>query len=370
VPSPLKAFFGPPVLARIASEVGGAFPAFPRRAFLADAAAGLDALELLDRGRHIAAALRRHLPSDPAEAIGILESSLGPPLERTEGNGMAPFAYLPHAFFVRTHGLACFEVSMRAQHALTQRFTAEWSLRPFLAREPARTLAVLETWTRDESPHVRRLVSEGTRPRLPWAERLTVFRDDPTPVLRLLERLRDDPHPYVRRSVANHLNDLGKDDPALLVRLASRWLEDAPPARRHLVRHALRTAVKRGDPAALRALGFGPAPAVRATKVRISPARPRIGDDVRIDFEIVNPSRRPVDVVVDLGVHFVKASGATAPKVFKVRALRLEPGARIALGKTISLAQHSTRTHRPGRHVVDVRLNGRVVPGGVFHLRA
>ena len=176
-----------------------------------DATRGLEALELMDRGRHVMRAMRTHLPQDPAEAIGILERSLGPPLDGTEGHGMAPFRYLPHVLFVATHGLRCFEASMRAQHALTQRFTAEFSVRPFLEAEPARTLARLTAWTRDPSPHVRRLVSEGTRPRLPWAGRLRAFQRDPTPTLALLERLKDDPHPYVRRSVANHLNDIGKD---------------------------------------------------------------------------------------------------------------------------------------------------------------
>jgi len=367
--APLKAFFDARVVGDIANEVAAVHRGFARAAFVRDATRGLDALELMDRGRHVMRALRTHLPPDPAEAIGVLERSLGPPLDATEGHGMAPFRYLPHAFFVAAHGLGCFDVALRAQHALTQRFTAEFSIRRFLEEMPERTLARLETWTRDPSPHVRRLVSEGTRPRLPWAGRLRAFQRDPTPVLRLLERLKDDPHPYVRRSVANHLNDIGKDHPARLLEVATRWLDGATPERRRLVAHALRTAIKRGDPDALRALGYGAVPGVRLARAVVAPARPRIGGDVRIDVEVENTGARAADVVVDLGVHFVKASGATSAKVFKMRAVRLAAGAKVTLGKRISLAQQTTRTHHPGAHRVDVRLNGRVVPAGAFALR-
>ncbi|MFO0933968.1 MAG: DNA alkylation repair protein [Planctomycetota bacterium] len=375
--APLKDFFSAEVVRAVADELSAAHRPFPRAAFVRDATRGLQALELMDRGRHVMRAMRAHLPDDPAEAIGILERSLGPPLDATgpreaagEGHGMAPFRYLPHVLFVAEHGLPCFEASMRAQHALTQRFTAEFSVRRFLEAEPARTLARLEAWTRDPSPHVRRLVSEGTRPRLPWAGRLRAFQRDPSPTLALLERLKDDPHPYVRRSVANHLNDIGKDHPALLVEVATRWLRGASPERRRLVEHGLRTAIKRGDPAALRALGFRAAPDVEVVRATVTPAAPRIGGAVRIDVEVRNGAARAADVVVDLGVHFVKADGGAKPKVFKLRAVRLPPGGSVVLGRRIALAQLSTRTHRPGHHAVDVRLNGRVVPAGGFTLRA
>jgi 3-methyladenine DNA glycosylase AlkC len=365
----LKDFFDAEVVRRLARDVSAVRPAFPSRGFVRDARAGLDRLELLDRGRHIAAALRRHLPQPPADAIDVLVRSLGPPLPETEGNGMAPFFYLPHVLFVAEHGHSCFEASMRAQHALTQRFSAEFSIRRFLEREPERTLARLEEWTRDPSPHVRRLVSEGTRPRLPWAGRLRAFQRDPAPVLLLLERLKDDPHPYVRRSVANSLNDIGKDHPTVLVETATRWLEGATPERRRLVEHALRTAVKRGDASGLRALGFRPAASVELVRGRVVPVRPRIGEHVVFEVEVANGGRASVDVVVDLGVHFVKASGRAAPKVFKLRSLRLDPGGTATLRKRISLAQQTTRTHYPGRHAFDVRINGRVVPAGGFDLR-
>src|SRR5512138_831403 len=179
----LKSAFGRATVEAIGDAVARVHPSFPRAAFVADATRGLAARELLARGEHVARALRAHLPAGYREALAILVASLGPELPERglEGLGMAPFFYLPHVAFVRAWGLLDFDASMEAQHALTRRFTAEWSIRPFLEAEPARTLAVLRAWARDPSPHVRRLVSEGTRPRLPWAPRLRRFVEDPRP---------------------------------------------------------------------------------------------------------------------------------------------------------------------------------------------
>ena len=257
---PLKNGFGPDVPGRIARLIAAVHPSFPRAAFTTQALAGYEDLELMPRGRQIAAALRTHLPPEPDVAIGILVASLGSlDEERAEDNPMASFILMPHCIFVADYGLEHFDVSMTANYEFTKRFTAEFSIRPFITRYPGRTLALLSKWTRDPSEDVRRLVSEGTRPRLPWAPRLPEFQADPTPVLDLLERLKDDPSLYVRRSVANNLNDIGKDHPALLVKTAAAWMEGASSDRAWLVRHALRSAVKRGDAGALRVLGYGDA---------------------------------------------------------------------------------------------------------------
>jgi 3-methyladenine DNA glycosylase AlkC len=206
----LKTFFSPELVAEI-----GASMKLPR-AFVREATRGLEDMELMDRARHVARCLNAHLPSDYERAAQVIIDSLGPELDRTEGFGMAIFRYLPHVLFVAEHGLDHFDVSMRAQHEITRRFSAEFSLGRFVERYPQSTLAVLREWTGDPSVHVRRLVSEGTRPRLPWAPRLRTFEKDPRPVIELLDRLKDDPEDYVRRSVANHLNDTGKTHPALV----------------------------------------------------------------------------------------------------------------------------------------------------------
>ncbi|HIK14188.1 MAG TPA: DNA alkylation repair protein [Leptolyngbyaceae cyanobacterium M33_DOE_097] len=259
-------------------------------------------------------------------------------------------------------------VETGARSQLTQRFTAEFSIRPFLERYPAATLARLQQWASDPSPHVRRLVSEGTRPRLPWASRLREFQQDPRPVLALLELLKDDPELYVRRSVANNLNDIGKDHPPLLMETARRWMIDATDERRWLVRHALRSAIKRAEPDALAIMGFGKQANVAINQVKIKPERPAIGESITIAFEVSNIDSQPQRVLIDLRVHFVKANGRTSPKVFKLKTVDLAPQASVQLEKRLSLVHMTTRKHYCGTHQIDVLLNGSAQPLGNFEL--
>lgn len=367
---PLKNQFGADVPVKIAGMISAVFHRFPAEAFIRDALQGYEALDLMRRGKKIASAMSRHLPDDYVEATEILIASLGPKLVKTEDFGMSSFLYLPHTMFVAEHGIDHFEMSMRAQYELTQRFTAEFSIRPLLERYPEATLTQLATWAKDPSPHVRRLVSEGTRPRLPWASRLCDFQKDPSPVLTLLELLKDDPSLYVRRSVANNLNDIGKDHPDVLVETTWRWLKDATEERRWLIRHALRSAVKRGEAGALRVMGFGEPADVSICQVSIEPERPAQGDNVTISFVITNTTSKAQAVLVDLRIHYVKVNGKTGPKVFKLKAAKLAPHGSAQLMKTISLAAMSTRKHYAGTHKVEVLLNGNATFLGAFELRS
>ena len=368
----LKLFFSPELVRRLAADIQRAHPEFPARNFVRDACAGLDELELMDRGKHISRALAAHLPQSYPEAIEVLLRSLGPEHASDElvGAGMAPFYYLPHVLFVAERGLDHFDVSMHAQFELTKRFSAESSLRPYIAKYPEQTFGVLRAWTGDRNPHVRRLVSEGTRLRLPWAMRVAWLDENPERVLELLELLKDDEASLVRRSVANNLNDLGKVRPELLTRTCSAWLQDASDERRALIEHALRSAVKRGQSEALHLLGYGKKASVAIERVRIVPARVPVGARVTIGFALRSTSRTPQDVLVDVAVHFVKASGKAAPKVFKLTRTTLQPRSRVVLQMSVSLAVHTTRKPRPGRHAVDVIVNGRAERIGSFDVVA
>lgn len=362
--------------ARIADMLRVAWSRFDSRSFLADVRPGYDALELMQRGQSIAQAMERHLPKPYPKALEILVASMGPPMgldaagEPVSGDRPhSAFLYLPHSMFIAAHGLGHFEASMRAQHALTQRFTAEFCVRPFLQHHKEATLARLMLWTQDESAHVRRLVSEGSRPRLPWAPRLRDFMTDPTPLLPLLERLRDDPSSYVRRSVANHLNDIGKDHPAVLTKTARAWLNGADGQRERLVRHALRFAIKRGDAQALDALGMAHLVRLDLGQVAIRPARPTIGGAVDIVFDLHNNGRKEQTALADLRVSYVKADGAVRPKVFKLKQIELPAGGSERLSKRLSMAQMTTRKHYPGVHSLELLLNGRAQRLGQFELR-
>jgi 3-methyladenine DNA glycosylase AlkC len=365
---PLVNQYGADVPQAIAAMITAVFPSFNAAGFVAEVLDGYDAQPLMARGNRIARALRRFLPDDYPKALAILMDSISQPHGRDPGLVLGSFLFLPHTLFVAEFGLGHFELSMAAQHALTQRFSAEFSIRPFLLHHPEATLRQLKLWTQDPSVHVRRLVSEGSRPRLPWAPRLRPFQADPRPVLALLERLRDDPELYVRRSVANNLNDIGKDHPALLADTAQAWLQGASPERAWIVGHALRSALKRGEAGALEVLGFGAAAQVAVGQVDITPQQPRMGGTVEIAFEVSNQQSRTQRVLVDLGVAYVKANGQNRVKVFKLKTLELAPGQTVRLGKKLSLAEMSTRKHQPGQHPVTVILNGQAQALGVFEL--
>jgi 3-methyladenine DNA glycosylase AlkC len=258
--STLKTLLDREAIQCLAHNVALAHRGFDAEAFQEAARSGLEPLAILQRGQHLAQALRAHLPSRYEDAVAVLLRSLTPPLTRTDELGLGVFFYLLHVCFVAAFGLDAehngdrdpYETSMCAQYELTRRFSAEFSIRPFLIRWPERTLARLREWAGDPDPHVRRLCSEGSRPRLPWAQRIPAFVKDPRPVLPILEALKDDPDLYVRRSVANHVGDIAKDHPALAFELCERWVEDASPDRKWLIRHAVRHPAKSGVRAALR----------------------------------------------------------------------------------------------------------------------
>lgn len=251
----LAQLIGPDLVKLLAESLAAVYEPFQAKRFQRRAVDGLGELGLMDRAAHVGQAMAAELPDDFERSAQVLIASLGPELAATEGNGLAPFFYLPHSQVVFHRGSASLPAALQVCYELTKRFTAEFCIRPLLIYDPENTLQVLRRWTTDPNPHVRRLVSEGTRPRLPWGLRLRMFQDDPRPTLALLEQLVDDVEPYVRRSVANHLGDVLKDNPDLGYATCERWLAAAQatncdPAvassRNWIVRHALRLPAKKG----------------------------------------------------------------------------------------------------------------------------
>jgi 3-methyladenine DNA glycosylase AlkC len=257
----LKHLLGPEAVECLAHNIALVEPGFPIETFRRTAVDGLEPLRLMQRGDHIAAALRLHLPAVYGHAVEVIVRSLTPVRTETDAFGLAELFYIPHSCFIANYGIDPtdnggadpFEASMAALHALTTRFTSEFAVRPFLIEQPGRTLAQIMAWTSDPNPHVRRFCSEGTRPRLPWGRRVPALVTDPRLTLPILEALKDDPSLYVRRSVANHLGDIAKDHPETAFELCERWLlEGASGDLERLIRHAIRYPVKRGDARALR----------------------------------------------------------------------------------------------------------------------
>jgi 3-methyladenine DNA glycosylase AlkC len=364
----LKNLYGISVATKIAHMLQHVESNFDSDGFIEHVQRGYEQLELMDRARKIAVALKVFLPDDFKQAVAILLASLDSPVEHEQKNRLAQFIFMPHTIYVAANGLDDFDTSMQAHYQLTQRFTSEFAIRPFIQRYPEKCLALLTQWTKDPNLHVRRLVSEGTRPRLPWASRLPEFIQDPSAVIDLLTLLKDDTELYVRRSVANNLNDIGKDHPRLLADTAKAWLEDASKDRVWLVRHALRSAIKRGEQGALQALGYGKVADVRIENVNITPREAKMGSNIQINFKLVNQATKASALMVDFAIHFIKANGNGNPKVFKLKAVELQPNQSQQFSKKVSLKLMSTRTLYPGSHKVEVVVNGVNTLMGHFEL--
>jgi 3-methyladenine DNA glycosylase AlkC len=360
----LKIFFNKTVIEGLARDFAQTHRGFDPKQFAKECFMGLDSLELMARARHIAEVLRRQLPADFPEAAAVILRSLP---SRPTLSGMDAFRYLPHVFYVSKYGIAHFEEAMHVQYQLTQHFTAEFSIRAFIEKYPEQAHARLRAWAADPNVHVRRLVSEGSRPRLPWAGRLRAYQADPTPVLALLELLKDDPELYVRRSVANSLNDIAKDHPETAVRVCREWMQGAAAERAWIVKHALRSLVKAGHPGALAVLGVGAAPKVNVKPARFTPKVARLGGKVQFSFELL--SKKAQTLQVDYRVHFVKANGKTAAKVFKLRRLEVTAGESVTLSSTVSFAPMTTRKSYPGVHRFEALVNGVGFPLGAVRLQ-
>ena len=373
---PLKYLLNDTVPPRIAAMVRRAWRKFDTTAFLQQVEPGYESLELMARGQRIAQALQAHLPQDVPRALGVLVESMDPPMgidaagEPDAGDRpYSAFLYLPHSIYIGTHGLPHFEAAMAAQHALTQRFTAEFAIRPFWVHHPELTLRTLHTWVHDPSAHVRRLVSEGSRPRLPWGLRLQSLVADPTPMLPLLSLLQDDPSEYVRRSVANHLNDIAKDHPQLLLHWLKTHLPEAPKTRQRLLRHACRTLIKQGHPGVMAAWGLGQPFHGQAT-LALDTMQVHVGGVLGLSVTLASTATQPQTLEIDLRVHYRKADGSLAPKVFKGQQITLEAGSTWPWRKKLSFRPVTTRTLYPGPHRLEVQINGQVVAGSPFELLA
>lgn len=245
---------------KLAKDIKAVYPAFKEKEFGRSVVAEFPELELMQRIAHISAVLREYLPQDYLEALGVLVTSLPAPCDPSlSDDDFGEFIYAPYGHFVSEYGCEkkYLKESLAAIKEITQRFSCEWAIRNFLNTFPKETLTELKRWTRDSHYHVRRLVSEGTRPNLPWAKKVKLTSVDTLP---LLELLYVDNTRYVTRSVANHLNDIAKAGPLLVVETLKRWQESGKQSEaemKFILKHSLRTLVKQGNKDALALLGHG-----------------------------------------------------------------------------------------------------------------
>ncbi|MFA3917674.1 hypothetical protein [Ruegeria hyattellae] len=352
-------------IAYLAGLFGEASGAFDRRGFESRVMARLPELELKERIDWIADCLAEAVPGDLQTVAPVIVSALPDPLDPTlSDDDFGDFIFAPLGEWVARVGADDLDLSLDVLAELTQRFSMEWAIRPFLNAGPSRVLDRMEAWCDHDSYHVRRLVSEGTRPRLPWGQAVSLDLTDPLP---LLDRLHADPTRYVTRSVANHLNDIAKKDADLVLGRVSGWRargQQEAEELRWMTGHALRGLVKQGHPGAMKELGYDPD--AKLSAVLHLPGTARIGEALAFTVDLT--ASRPTPVLVDYVIHFQRPGGKVSPKVHKLKQTRIETG-ELSLSKKHKLKGNATTFKLvPGSHLIEVQINGRTRASATFDL--
>ncbi len=365
MPEPFKNFFNPELVGHMADQFTRQRGSFDKQLFLTMSLDNFDQLELKERSNQIAAALKASLPGDFRQACAILTGSLRPTEEKEQvaaelhPAGVGGWAVMPMCDYVADAGIDDFDFAMDVLKEMTKRSSAEFAVRPLLTADMDRAMKHVERWSTDKSLHVRRLASEGIRPRLPWGMRLSMFVEDPAPILPILETLKDDPEEYVRRSVANNLNDIAKDHPDIVAAIARQWLSGSPDKNRvRLVRHACRSLIKSGHQPTLDALGYKPAQAALYA-FELNRDTVGFGESIEFSAQLKSTADHDQDLIIDYIIHHQKANGTTTPKVFKWKNARLSKGAGLGLKKTHAFKAITTRKYHPGRHIIEIQANGK-----------
>ncbi|MFV0358160.1 hypothetical protein [Tropicimonas sp.] len=352
----------------LAGWMQSADPGFPVRAFVSDVMARLPELELKARIDWIAECLIARLPPGFPDAADIVRAALPPPLDPTRtDDDFGDFIVAPLGVVVERLGLGDPQRALDLLEDITRRFSMEYSIRTFLNRWPDEVLARMEDWAGHENYHVRRLVSEGTRPRLPWGQRIGIA---PGRALPLLDRLHADSTRYVTRSVSNHLNDLTKSDPAAVMERVGQWraaeLQDSKELD-WMARHALRTLVRAGDPGALEMLGYRAGAEVALIALEVSPAVVGIG--AAMEIAVTLRAARRERVIVDYSVDFARANGRRGERVFRLKDAEIVPDRTVTFRKRhVFKADATTFSLYPGPHFLHLQLNGRRLGQVAFEL--
>ncbi len=351
----------------LANRIQQHYPSFDKEQFLTSIFQTLYDLELKERSNLIIDTLKIHLPKEFDEALSILLASKIDEITVMEVTGFDGFIMMPLTGYISRYGLEYFDLSTRALYEMTKCFTAEFDIRFFIEKYPDQMFELLSQWAKDPNVHVRRLVSEGTRPRLPWAFQLKAFIKDPTYVIALLTLLKDDCELYVRRSVANNLNDISKEHPQIVIETLKSW-QNGSKEMAWITKHALRTLVKAADPRALELLGYSSEIKLESS-LRLSTTELNIGDTLAFEVCLKNKDTEAADLLIDYIVWYQKKSGKRTPKVFKLLQKKIAPGSIIELKKEHKFRDLTTRKHHAGVHEIALQINGKVCRKETFRLK-
>lgn len=353
----LKYLYSPELVHDYADRLGKIWKPFPKPKFTSEVLnEKWDDLELKERMRRISECLRKFLPDSYIDALEIILQSCRQLIEE-RGEKMV-FAYGFIADFVEQYGLQHIKESLKAIEQITQLTSCEFAVRPFLKEHPEVMYPQMQAWADHRSPLVRRLSTEGFRPRLPWGMGIPVLKIDPSPMLPILEKLKNDPAETVRRSVANHLNDISKDHPSLVVGIANRWFGDNKNTD-WVVRHACRGLLKAGHPKVLSMFGFDPNPKDIIISNFVCDAEVNVGNVLYFSFTVINKGTSPFKTRLEYVINFITSTGKRSRKIFFIRELNISPGASHSYTRKQRFKDLTTRKHYPGKHTISLVINGK-----------
>lgn len=321
--------------------------------------------ELKDRMRHTSRVLHHFLPRPFPEAVPAMLQAIA--LLRKNKMKNYGFACMFFPDHIENFGLEHYDSAVRAMEQITHFASCEFAVRPFILKYGNRMMDQMLGWSKHEDPHVRRLSSEGCRPRLPWAMALPALKKDPRPILPILENLKNDPSEFVRRSVANNLNDISKDNPDIALSIFREWIGQSPETGR-IVKHACRTLLKQGRPEAIELFGYSGLAHIRAHNFRIRTPEVRVGESLSFSFELENTGSAPASVRLEYGLYYRKANGLLSRKVFKISEREYAPQTRSAIERRQSFRPITTRNFYPGKHELSLIINGEEVEKQSFML--
>ncbi len=349
-----------------------AHPKFDKAGFCSTVLAAFPSLELKQRISHMSETLGEFLPADYPRAVEILVRALPPELDPNKtDDDFGEFILAPFSDYVAQRGCReeHLDLSLNALREMTKRFSAENAIRFFINEFPKQTMAFLFDCAGDANYHVRRLASEGTRPKLPWAQKLVIDFREPIPIL---EKLHADNTRYVTRSVANHVNDISKQDPQRAIDLIRTWkLEGLQQQEEmdYIARHSLRTLTKQGSLHALKVLGCPANPKIDKFRLTRLGATVRVGEAFEFSCEFTSGGKQ--DLLVDYVMYFAtEGKKKGGQKTFQLKQLSTTKNQEIRIRKKHPMKLMTTRRLYEGKHRVVVRINGKEFGETWFTLRA